>query len=115
MAKKKKAPERKQIEVRIDVDHERLYGPIDGAIQYLQEMRDQHQGTGISLDEHWTGYEDMYMTLVYWRDETDEEFQGRLELEEMRRRLDEEEKRRAKERAKDVEEFQRLKAKLGIR
>lgn len=105
--------ERKRVEVRLDVDTDRLYGDIDGAIRYLTEIRDQYQGVGISLDEHWTGYEDMEMTFVYFREENDEEFNRRLEEEEAQRRYQEKLNRETEQRLKDQKEYERLRVKLG--
>jgi hypothetical protein len=113
--KKTKVAERKKVDVRIDVDRDRLYGGIDDAIKYLQEIKEQYRGTNIGLDEHWTGYEDMDMTLLYSRDETDEEFSRRLEMEERERQYALAQRKREDERKKDFRELERLKSKLGVR
>lgn len=113
-----KTVERKRVEVRVDADTDRLYGDIDKAILYLAEVRDQYQGKtldGISLDEHWTGYEDMEMTFVYYREETDEELSRRLEQEAAEKRYQEKLNRESEQRSKDVKELKRLASKLGYR
>ncbi len=113
MAKEKS--EKRTIDQEVDCDTGRLYGDIDGAIAYLIEMRDRHRGTDISLDEHWTGYEDMEMRFVYSRLETDEEFAQRLEDEERIRRVAEAERTREAQRKRDLDEYKRLGQRLGIR
>jgi hypothetical protein len=72
-----KQGQKQNVEVREDVDTERLYGNIDGAIKYLEEIRDKFKGTNITLDEHWTGYENMEMNFLWTRLETDEELTRR--------------------------------------
>jgi hypothetical protein len=113
--KKTKVAERKKVEVRIDVDRDRLYGGIDDAIKYLQEIKEQYRGTNIGLDEHWTGYEDMDMTLLYSRDETDEEMAARLAEVARQEQLAKQQKKRDEQRKADLMELQRLQRKLGVR
>lgn len=68
------------IEVEIYCDTSKLYHQDLGVtIQYLVDIKTQYPNA--SLDEHWTGYEDMYMRFVYTRPETDDEFYHRLERE----------------------------------
>lgn len=114
MTKKKKEEQKILVEERVDVDTKRLYGSLDDAILYMTEIRDQYRGVDITLDEHWTGYEDMEMTFVYQREETDTEFACRLRQIEADRRYAAEKKRLADQREKDLEELARLKSKLGI-
>ena len=101
------------VEERFNADVNRLYGSIDEAISYLTEIREQYRGTNISLDEHWTGYEDMEMTFVYTREETDAEMAHRIMRAEADRKRAEEERKRKAERAKDQKEYERLAQKLG--
>lgn len=56
----------------VECDTERLYGSIPEAIKYLQEVHRQHPNA--TLEEHWTGYEDMEMRFLYYRPETDTEY-----------------------------------------
>ena len=107
------APERKTVEVEVDCDTERLYGPIEGAITYLLEMRQLHgHETGFGLQEKWTGYEDMHMAFTYSRIETDEEYDERLREEERERKW-EEERRREKQKAQDRKQFDSLRNRYG--
>ena len=104
-----------RVEERIDVDTDRLYGPIDGAIKYLKEIRAKYSGTDISLGEHWTGYEDMEMTFVFTRDENALEKGKRVQQEEYQRKAAERAAKDRKEREADLKELTRLKSKLGVR
>jgi hypothetical protein len=114
MAKKIKN-ERKLVEVEVDCETNRLYGSLDGAIAYLQEIKEQYKDTNIVLDENWTGYEDMQMRFVYTRLENDEEYEARI-AQEKRLAAAHEYMRKAEEhRKKDLEELNRLKSKLGLR
>lgn len=103
-----------KIEERLDVDKDRLYGNLNDAIKYLQEIKKEYCGIDIRLDEHWTGYEDMDMTFVYYRDETDEEMSIRIEIEERNRLYAKEQRQREETRKADLAELKRLKEKLGI-
>jgi len=77
-ARKRYAP--LKIEVEIDCDTEKLYhSDLGVAIQYLVDIKAQYPKA--SLDEKWTGYEDMYMRFVYTRPETTDEFYRRLQCE----------------------------------
>jgi hypothetical protein len=108
-----KQGQKQNVEVREDVDTERLYGNIDGAIKYLEEIRDKFKGTNITLDEHWTGYENMEMNFLWTRLETDEELASRLEQEERRRQYAQQEAAREKARQRDLTEYYRLKRMYG--
>lgn len=109
---KKKEEQKQWVTVRVDANTERLYGSLDDAILYLSEVREQYRGFAISLDEHWTGYEDMEMTLVYQREETDQEFAHRLRAEEDVRLRAQEKQRKDAERAAILKQIEGLKAKL---
>lgn len=102
-----------KIERMVSADTNRLYGPLGGAIKYLQEMKQKYPDA--TLYEHWYGYEDMEMVFHYYSEETDEEFNQRVKtqkrIEENRRK----EKEIAKKRQKDYAEFQRLKRKHGFK
>ena len=54
------------VQDNINADTGRLYGPIDQAIAYLKELKYQY-GESVELDEHWWGYEDMTMRVVWTR------------------------------------------------
>ena len=117
MAKSKKKEElvRKQVEVVIDCDTNRLYSSsIDETIKYLIEVRDANQGRSIVLDEHWSGYENMEMRFVYYREENDAEYEHRIKLEEYRAQVASQAAAREKSRVADLAEFNRLRKKLGM-
>lgn len=71
--------EHKMVEERMDADTYRLYGNLKDAADYLLEVAEQHPDA--QLDEYWTGYEEMYMTFVWMRFETDEEVASRKQQE----------------------------------
>lgn len=110
---KKKPPEKKRIAVEVDCDTERLYGPIPGAIKYLQEIANQFPGIDITLYENWTGYEDMSMIFLYSRLETDEEFNVRLEQEAYAAKLAAEKNQRDAVRREKEKQFEQLRRELG--
>lgn len=75
MTKKKQ-----KVLVEHDFDWSRINGAdLNDAALYLTELAKKHPGAVI--DEHWTGYEDMTIRLVSYRDETDNEYTARLKLE----------------------------------
>ena len=89
---------RLDIERVVDCDTNRLYGSLDKAIEYLQEVKEKHPTA--ELDEHWYGYEDMLMRFVYFSPETDEEYSHRLEVEAMvKKNIEKERVRREKVKA----------------
>lgn len=112
MTKKAKA---KVIEIEVACDTDRLYGPIDGAIAYLAEVRDAHPGIAITLDEHWYGYEDMRMRFVYTRKESAAEIAERKRQEAAQRALEAAEVRRARIARQKLREYNRLGRQLGMR
>ena len=113
MAKNKtpKEPQRKRVEVEIDCDTNRLYGDLKEAAAYLLEIAEQYPQA--SLDEHWTGYEDMEMRFVYHREENDEEFAARLEEE--RQEADRLERQRAEgaKKAERRQQWEKLNREFG--
>lgn len=99
------------VEMRIDADRERLYGPILEAIAYLREVHAQHPNA--ELDEHWTGYEDMDMTFVWHRQETDDEFQARQKQIAEEDRRAELQQREAETKSHRRKQWERLKREFG--
>ena len=98
-----------QLERERDVDMDKLYGPLDGAIAYLQEMREKPP-EGATLGEKWTGYEDMYHRFEWESEETPEEFEWRLRSELHRHkaaRADRQEKARVKGLQTQIEKLQK--------
>ena len=79
---------------------DRLYGPIDEAIEYLKEVKARHPEA--QLDEHWTGYEDMEIRFVWFGLETDQEYYSRRSLEREKSQREEQERLRKKH-AEDTE------------
>jgi hypothetical protein len=107
-----KASKRKQIEVKEDIDFERLCGPLPGAIAYLQELFNQNFEQ--TLDITTTGYDAVEGSVVSYREETDEEYSFRLEREAFTRRFEKEQQEAREQRQRDEAELRRLKTKLGI-
>ncbi len=107
-----KPPERGQHERQVRVDPDRLYGPLDGAIDYLREIQAKHPIA--TLAEHWTGYEDMRLVFSWFEPETDEEFEARVAAEESRSQAAE--ASRTKEAGRDAarKQIADLKAKHGL-
>lgn len=97
---------------RDDVDTVKLYGPLKEAGLYLLELAEKYPDG--SLDEHWTGYEDMEMTILFTSEETDDEERHRIAAEKYAKEREEREKNLKKSREKDLKEYNRLKNKLGM-
>lgn len=107
-----KGEQRIKVNQIVGADLERLYGPLDKAIEYLKEMADEHKGTDISLYENWTGYEDMEMSFSFTRSETDKEYNDRQAKEKkfLKDKADEEAKKKHNENV--LAQIARLKEKL---
>ena len=99
-----------QVEVEVDCDTNRLYGNIQDAIKYLQEVAKNYPG--IVLDEHWTGYEDMEMRFVYYREENDDEYNLRMKYEEVVRERNRKAQQEAARRKEIMDKIAELKKKL---
>lgn len=102
-----------RVEVHVDCDTDRLYGSIGQAIKYLKEVQEQYKGYDISLFEHWTGYEDMEMKFVYFRDETNEEMNRRIEERKRQQELEKEWAQKEEDRKKRLEQYEKLKREFG--
>tara|TARA_R110000851_G_scaffold102964_2_gene219724 strand:- start:818 stop:1201 length:384 start_codon:yes stop_codon:yes gene_type:complete len=66
MAKKKKANPHSRFDRQLKwssvaCDTDQLYGTLDQAIAYLNEVKAAHPNHTLQLSEEWTGYEDMHM------------------------------------------------------
>jgi len=94
----------------IDADTGKLYGPISEAIKYLQEVQKQHPTA--TLDEKWTGYEDMYMRFVWTREENDKEYEDRMKVQQRVEANRLKEKQRVERNNQIKAEIKRLQAKL---
>ncbi len=103
---------RATVEREVDCDTNRLYGPLDGAIAYLQAVKAEHPKA--QLDEHWTGYEDMYMRFAWSEPQTDEEYIGSLKslLSLVRYRRNRRDEERDSKKAKLLAEQKRIAAQL---
>jgi phosphohistidine phosphatase SixA len=92
----------------IDCDTDRLYSDdLNDTIKYLKGIKEKHPT--VSLYEHWTGYEDMTMTFIGSREETDEEFNSRLKQEESDRQYKAEQLKKEKEKEARRNEYLKLK------
>jgi hypothetical protein len=99
------------VNVQLDTDKDRLYGNLDEAIKYLQEVKEQYENA--RLHEHWTGYEDMEMVFEYTRYETDAEYANRLEREENERQSVYALRAKKEKREAILKEIDRLKCSLN--
>lgn len=99
----------------VECQTNRLYGPLPGAIAYLQEVQAQYGGKqDLALEEHWTGHEDMEMRFTYLDDETDDEMHGRIKSERLANMRAARDNRQAAERKVKLAELERLKRELGV-
>jgi hypothetical protein len=84
---RRKFPRLDTVEREIDCDTDKLYhSDLGVTISYLQEINLKHPTA--SLDEKWTGYEDMYMRFIYYTPESDDEYERRLQGELVRQQYD---------------------------
>lgn len=107
----KKNDKRRCVIERLPADTDRLYGPLDDAIAYLQEVLANHPHA--QLTEHWTGYEDMEMQFQWSREENDEEMRARLADEAAKRKREAQQAKEAAERAKRKARYEKLKREFG--
>ena len=112
MTKRKIETKRKTVIERVAADVDKLYGPLDVTIAYLQQMQ-KSLPAGAALEEHWTGYEDMQMCISWARDETDEELKLRLAQEEHDRKLAEEIAKLKREKDKRKRQWEKLRREFG--
>ena len=68
---------RAKVAREIPCDTDILYGPLDKAIKYLEDIKRDHPYA--RLNENWTGYEEMYMRFVWTSFQTNEEYTRSLE------------------------------------
>lgn len=103
---------RATVEREFPCDTDKLYGPLPEAIAYLQEIAAKYPKA--SLDEKWTGYEDMYIRFAWSEPQTDEEYIRSLEsvLSRQRYLRNQRDEERAKERAALVAQQKKIAAKL---
>lgn len=97
--------QRRQVVVSKDVD-DRLYGPLPGAIAYLQELLAENPSQ--TLDFGTDGYDRVVASVVSERPETDEEFEDRIDVERRQRERDGEARKRIAAREKAEAEIKRL-------
>ena len=100
-----------QILEAVDCDTARLYGPLDLAAKYLLEVKSKYPNA--TLEEHWTGYENMEMRFSWYRDETDNEMQDRLEQEAFAKKLADDQRRKDEEKATRRKQYLALKKEFG--
>jgi hypothetical protein len=95
------------IQSSIHCDTDRLYGTLDQAIAYLNEVKAAHPDHTLQLSEEWTGYEDMHMefTTFIWETQleanlrAEEEIRQETERNERTRKADKQRVDLAKENA----------------
>jgi len=91
------------------VNYALLMGSLDDAIEYLQELKDIHGNSCLGLHIDYDSLE-----YVIEREETDEEYEWRLEREEHARQLERKKIQDSWQKQLDEAEFNRLKRKLGL-
>lgn len=69
---------RKRVRRNKDIEAKMLYKSISEAIEFLKTLNPDYILTKI-----WTGYEDCYVAVEYWDNETDDEYIHRLYSEVM--------------------------------
>ena len=97
--------EKKTLTKLMPCNTDRLYGSLDDAVKYLKEIKEKQPNA--QLHENWTGYEDMEMTFIYSRLETDEEFAESVKVGKEKKA---EEQRRAAQYKKKKELDKEIKA-----
>jgi hypothetical protein len=102
---------RREVLETLDCDTERLYGTLDQAIAYLKEVRETHPQA--TLEEHWTGYQDMEMRFSWSRPETDEEMQHRVEQERAQERFKAEQRKKETAREERRKQYLKLQQEFG--
>lgn len=73
--------ERLKLSREIDLDSDQLFGKIEDIIKNLQRIKGEHPDKDLEIMEKWSGYEDNYFVLQYWSEETDDEYNYRLQSE----------------------------------
>ena len=101
--------QRRQVEVSKTVD-DRIYGPLPGAIAYLQELLAENPNQTLYFGTD--GYDRAVAEVIYRRPETDEEFEDRIDVERQQRERDDENRKRIAARAKAEAEIKRLQQEL---
>ena len=104
--------ERKQIEVTVDCDWNRMTGKIDDTIRYLEEIRDTYKGKDIRFNVESEGYDGFNMEFFYMREEDDESYERRMRLLEADIQRRAEDKRKEAERARIAAEISKLEAQM---
>jgi hypothetical protein len=89
-------------------------GKLDDVICYLQKVKAENADKELYLDVGTEGYESLVVSCAYQRDESNEEFERRLECERIEREYREQEARKKAEREALRKEYDRLGRKLGI-
>lgn len=86
--------------------------PLAKAAKYLTELAKKLPADA-TLEEYWYGYEDMYIRVTSFRDETNEERQRREEQERWALELAKKQKEKDKKRAERLKEYHKLKKEFG--
>ena len=102
---------RKKVLETLGCDTARLYGDLLEAAYYLIEVHAKHPNA--TLEEHWTGYEDMEMRFSWSRPETDEEMRERAEHEAATARFEAAQREKAKAREERRKIYLALKREFG--
>lgn len=87
----------KKHKVKVSMEIDVPTGKASSIIKQMQDLIDMYGD--VEIEEKWSGYEDNYFEATYYRDETPEELEDRLENEKYEREKAEIEKTRRKEEA----------------
>jgi hypothetical protein len=100
---------------QIVLEQDRLFNDIDKVIQYLNELKNKYKGKNLSITDVWTGYEDVHYVAEYQEEETDDEYNERVEYNEMIQKEREAERKREasiKKKKAQIEKLQKEISKL---
>lgn len=101
-----------QILETFDCNTDRMYSPnLKVAIAYLQEIDATYPG--VSLEEHWYGYESMELRFVRYRPENNAEYDARMQREESNRKAAEFAKDKEHQKELRRKEYLKLKREFG--
>lgn len=78
--------DRELVQRHFSLNCEKLFGPIDDAIRYLQEVRDAHPDKSLEVYEEALGYDGSEYGFTYQRPENREEFTERKHKHEREQR-----------------------------
>ena len=98
----------------IDLDYDSLFNTdIDSIINYLEKIKSLYPSRELNIEEKWSGYEDNYFVVTYEREETDSEYECRIQKEKEAEERERKRMEREIERKRISDEINELKDKLN--